>query len=482
MSFLQRFPTPELRCRTLVLFAAVLVGSWGRSPAETPTFEDLSTVESTPAAPSTGDPIVTRADGRYYRYDGRELFGDIARKAYGDPSLWLLIYKQNVSRLAPGSTAGTEGEGLLLKLPEPPEKRVFTEDGRRKIRVIPGDSLLTIAKRVYGASKYWPALYLANKSRLPDPENPFRVFAAGSRETKIFDLPSQSEAEGMSATAHQEFGSASSPSAPTSTADLGGSDRSSGPGAPVSSERSLGSKLAGEEGRLKGSAAADQSAAVTGAFRKTANPIASLDLKDASQIGLDQAKTILEGTGMLKAGEPLSLGLKRLHKGYTYKSGGGVLDAAAKQRLFREYTLLRASLDRWAAYPDIGSKSTPKLVDEWVKKAGAKLTALPEGQREKLIRSLLMQESSVRHWRNFRPVVGQAADTGFGQFLPATARQFGINPYDPEQNILGVALFLNRLVRQKRGNVREALASYNGGSRPPPVSYRYADSILARAR
>lgn len=40
---------------------------------------------------------------------------------------------------------------------------------------------------------------------------------------------------------------------------------------------------------------------------------------------------------------------------------------------------------------------------------------------------------------------------------------------------------LEDLIKMNHGKLRPALAQYNGGPRPPPSSYRYADRILRRA-
>lgn len=74
---------------------------------------------------------------------------------------------------------------------------------------------------------------------------------------------------------------------------------------------------------------------------------------------------------------------------------------------------------------------------------------------------------------------------GIGQFMPATARMFGINPYDVQSSINGQALYMKTLY-DKFGSWELALCAYNWGDsnlieaklKAPKAVLRYARFIL----
>lgn len=95
-------------------------------------------------------------------------------------------------------------------------------------------------------------------------------------------------------------------------------------------------------------------------------------------------------------------------------------------------------------------------------------------------------------WRESRFQTGSLSAKGaigVMQLMPGTARDLGVDPRDPVQNIRGGALYLRRMMSAFGGDVRLALAAYNagpaavrkhGGVPPYAETQAYVTSILGR--
>lgn len=102
--------------------------------------------------------------------------------------------------------------------------------------------------------------------------------------------------------------------------------------------------------------------------------------------------------------------------------------------------------------------------------------------------SPVLLEAVARQESGFNPdAVSSAGAVGVMQLMPATAAELDVNPYNAEENILGGARYLARLVNQFH-SVPLALAAYNagpgaveqyGGVPPFAQTENYVRSIMA---
>lgn len=115
----------------------------------------------------------------------------------------------------------------------------------------------------------------------------------------------------------------------------------------------------------------------------------------------------------------------------------------------------------FVSYPRI--LQPPSSFDEHIRKAADQYN-IPAS----LVKSVIKVES------NFNPrAVSTKGATGLMQIMPFNFEDLSIeNPYDPQQNILGGACYLKRMLDRFNGELHLALAAYNAG---PESVAKYQD-------
>ncbi len=136
-------------------------------------------------SPDTGN--AASAPAGKYKIQSGDTFSRIAAKLYNDRNLYQVIEKANPgvnpSKLkigqeinvpaAPPASSSTASARDALTPPAPAITGAL--DASRQYRIQPGDTLHKISQKLYGKTKFWAALYDANKSAIGPDAGKLRV-------------------------------------------------------------------------------------------------------------------------------------------------------------------------------------------------------------------------------------------------------------------------------------------------------------------
>ncbi|ENX48239.1 hypothetical protein F886_00040 [Acinetobacter sp. NIPH 542] len=84
---------------------------------------------------------------------------------------------------------------------------------------------------------------------------------------------------------------------------------------------------------------------------------------------------------------------------------------------------------------------------------------IPQG----LIEGMIMQESRGDTYRKGKLLTSPVGAQGLAQFMPGTAKQYGVNVKSEESSINGMIKYVSDLLKMFKGNVEKAVMAYNAG-------------------
>ncbi|WP_151744890.1 tape measure protein [Acinetobacter calcoaceticus] len=89
--------------------------------------------------------------------------------------------------------------------------------------------------------------------------------------------------------------------------------------------------------------------------------------------------------------------------------------------------------------------------------------AVAAGIPQGLIEGMIMQESRGDTYRKGKLLTSSAGAQGLAQFMPATAKQYGVDVRSEESSVNGMIKYVSDLLKQFGGDVNKAIMAYNAG-------------------
>lgn len=118
----------------------------------------------------------------------------------------------------------------------------------------------------------------------------------------------------------------------------------------------------------------------------------------------------------------------------------------------------RAPIDFGASAPTQGKFAAPQELEPLFDAAASEYGVDPT-----ILKGIAFAESRFRPDIISGKVTSPAGAVGLMQFMPATAKEMGINPLDPAEAVFGAAAYLRQSLDKFNGDVEKAVASYNFG-------------------
>ncbi|MEO9279245.1 tape measure protein [Acinetobacter sp. WA-87] len=176
-----------------------------------------------------------------------------------------------------------------------------------------------------------------------------------------------------------------------------------------------------------------------------------------------------------------------LDKGYSVAQANAILELQKAKGMsailtkdeiegaLRNLKILEAQQDREDKLTEAKRKQTQELEKhQKILNVNAKVQALSSkynisgkaaaaGIPKGLIEGMIMQESRGDTYRKGKLLTSPAGAQGLAQFMPATAKQYGVDVKSEESSVNGMIKYVSALLKQFGGDVEKAIMAYNAG-------------------